>query len=60
MKLQVPLLEMLRFPYFLHNETLALWFKRGLIVLNVCGCPLKLEEKLPGAYLLLVHPDPEV
>ncbi|XP_022786146.1 probable helicase senataxin [Stylophora pistillata] len=60
LKLQVPLLEMLRFPYFLHNEMLALLFKRGLIALNVWGCPLKLEEKLPGAYLLLVHPDPEV
>ena len=51
---------MLRFPYFLHDYKLALLFKRGLIALNVFACPLKLEEKLPGTYLLLVHPDPEV
>ena len=61
--LQVPLLEILKFPYFLHHEQLADLFTQGLIALNVCGCPLKLEEleeKLPGTYLLLVHHDPEV
>ena len=59
-KLQVPLMEMLRYPYFLHHEQLAALFKMAMITLNQCGSPLKLEEKLPGAYLLLVHPDPEV
>ena len=61
--LQVPLLEILKFPHLLHHKRLADLFKRGLIALNVCGCPLKLEEleeKLPGTYLLLVHHDPEV
>ena len=59
-KLHVPLLEILRFPYLLHHEKLSLQFVQGLITLLCCGCPLMLEEKHSGVYLLLVHPDPEV
>lgn len=53
-------MEMLRYPYFLHHKELATLFVEGLITLNKCESPLKLEEKLPGTYLLLVHPDAEV
>ena len=53
-------MEMLRYPYFLHHKELATLFVEGLITLNKCECPLKLEEKLPGTYLLLVYPDAEV
>lgn len=60
MNLQVPLMEILHYPYFLHHEQLAALFVQGLIGANKCGHPLKLEEKVPGAYLLLVHPDAEV
>jgi len=61
--LQVPLLEILKFPHLLHHKQLADLLTGGLIALNKRGCPLKLEdleEKLPGTYLLLVHHDPEV
>ncbi|XP_078359214.1 uncharacterized protein LOC144643749 isoform X2 [Oculina patagonica] len=58
--LQVPLLEILRFPYLLHDKRLADMFKRGLIAFNQSDCLLTVEEKLPGTYLLLVHPNKEV
>lgn len=59
-RLQVHLMELLRYPYLLHLTCLADLFIKGIITLNKCGSPLRLEEKLPGAYLLLVHPDIKV
>ena len=59
-RLKVHLMELLRYPYLLHLTCLADLFIKGIITLNKCGSPLRLEEKLPGAYLLLVHPDIKV
>lgn len=59
-RLQIHLMELLRYPYLLHRACLADLFIKGIIALNQCGSPLRLEEKLPGAYLLLVHPDIKV
>ena len=59
-RLQVHLTELLRYPYLLHRACLADLFIKGIITLNQYGSPLRLEEKLPGAYLLLVHPDIKV
>ena len=53
-------MELLRYPYLLHLACLADLFIKGIIALNQCGSPLRLEGKLPGAYLLLVHPDIKV
>ncbi|XP_067038859.1 probable helicase senataxin isoform X2 [Acropora muricata] len=59
-KLQVPLMEVLGFPYLLHHKQLADRFVDGIIAVLKFSYPLKLEEKLPGAYLLLIHPNEKV
>lgn len=55
-KLEVPLMEILGYPYFLHHKQLAEQFVNGMVAVLKCNYPFKLEDKLPGAYLLLIHP----
>ena len=53
-------MEVLGFPYLLHHKQLADQFVDGIIAVLKFSYPLKLEEKLPGAYLLLIHPNEKV
>lgn len=53
-------MELLGYPYLLHHKQLADRFVDGIIAVLKFSYPLKLEEKLPGAYLLLIHPNEKV
>ena len=59
-KLSIPLQEILNFPYLLWNKDLAKLAVKGLLSLEEAGSPLIVDGKLPGIYLLLIHPSDKV
>ncbi len=58
-KLEVPLLEMLGYPRLLLNASLCDLFIQALKLLLSTNQEIT-QKKLPGVYLLLVHPDETV
>ena len=59
-KLSVALPEILKYPYLLLHRRLGVLFVKALLALEKCRRSLEVEEKLPGVYLLLLHPDQQV
>ena len=59
-KLSISLQEILNFPYLLWNKGLAALAVKGLLSLEEAGSPLIVDGKLPGIYLLLIHPNHQV
>lgn len=61
-KLIVAMQEILKYSYLLLYKKLAELFVKALFALETCAyaCPLDVNEKLPGVYLLLLHPDQQV
>ena len=59
-KLSIPLQEILQFPYLLWDKELEILAVKALLSLEEAGSPLILNCKLPGIYLLLVHPNSQV
>ena len=59
-KLTVPLQEILSFPYLLWSEELASLATQALLRLEEGDTPLVLQSKLPGVYVLAIHPNTKV
>ncbi|XP_068104970.1 probable helicase senataxin isoform X2 [Hyperolius riggenbachi] len=57
---RVPLLEILRFPYLLLNSRVCELCIEALCKMEQVNNSFQVYDKLPGVYLLLVHPDERV
>ncbi|XP_073496767.1 probable helicase senataxin isoform X2 [Phyllobates terribilis] len=57
---RVPLLEILKFPYLLLNERVSELCVDALCKMEHVNNPFQVYEKLPGIYLLLVHPNESI
>ncbi|XP_018085035.1 probable helicase senataxin isoform X1 [Xenopus laevis] len=58
--LRVPLLEILKYPYLLLNKHVTELCTEALCKMEHANNPFQVYEKLPGVYLLLVHPNEAV
>uniref|UniRef100_A0A6I8S442 Senataxin n=1 Tax=Xenopus tropicalis TaxID=8364 RepID=A0A6I8S442_XENTR len=58
--LRVPLLEILKYPYLLLNKHVTELCTEALCKMEQANNPFQVYEKLPGVYLLLVHPSETV
>ncbi|XP_048578304.1 uncharacterized protein LOC5512433 isoform X2 [Nematostella vectensis] len=56
-ELHVSLIEILHYPQLLFNQKLASLFSKAVEAILSQGDEIAVEEKLPGVYLLLIHPD---
>ncbi|KAG8447592.1 hypothetical protein GDO86_014918 [Hymenochirus boettgeri] len=54
--LRVPLLEILKYPYLLLSKHITELCTEALCKMEQANNPFQVFEKLPGVYLLLVHP----
>ncbi|KAG9472181.1 hypothetical protein GDO78_021002 [Eleutherodactylus coqui] len=55
--IRVPLLEILKYPYLLLNSRVSELCVDALCKMEQVNNPFQVYEKLPGIYLLLVHPN---
>ncbi|XP_028393069.1 probable helicase senataxin isoform X2 [Dendronephthya gigantea] len=58
--LSISLHEILIFPYLLWSKELASLATEALLRLEALGSPLPFYSKLPGLYILVIHPNSEV
>ncbi|XP_053328361.1 probable helicase senataxin isoform X2 [Spea bombifrons] len=59
-KVRVPLLESLKYPYLLLNQRVSQLCADALCKMEQVNNSFQVYEKLPGVYLLLVHPNETV
>jgi hypothetical protein len=52
--------EILNYPYLLWSKDVANLTTEALLRLEREGSPLVLHDKLPGVYLLIIHPNSQV
>ncbi|XP_073412073.1 probable helicase senataxin isoform X2 [Dendrobates tinctorius] len=57
---RVPLLEILKYPYLLLNKLVSELCVAALCKMEHVNNPFQVYEKLPGIYLLLVHPNESI
>ncbi|XP_069603679.1 probable helicase senataxin [Ranitomeya imitator] len=57
---RVPLLEILKYPYLLLNKLVSELCVDALCKMEHVNNPFQVYEKLPGIYLLLVHPNESI
>ncbi|KAM4696046.1 putative helicase senataxin [Rhinophrynus dorsalis] len=55
--LRVPLLEILKYPYLLLDQRVSELCTEALCKMEQVNNPFQVYDKLPGVYLLLVHPN---
>ncbi|CAB4031618.1 Hypothetical predicted protein, partial [Paramuricea clavata] len=59
-RLSISLREILNYPYLLWSKDVANLTTEALLRLEREGSPLVLHDKLPGVYLLIIHPNSQV